>query len=239
MVQVDSTSARENLLSKLFPGLKAEGTSITPAPTAQTKGGASKTSGATIVDLSDRARAMLKQNEADQAVADKLQEQLAAIRATKNAKGPVQDLKSAAKIEPIQLMQDGLKSLDFKTIEDQERRMMGGEQLQLGQENMSPDEEFQDATMRSLVRTMLQLEGSGKTAAAADLRSAIASGNVQFQRASDVADLNMNYTYEKTATGERGGMDWRGATGEPAALLASNHAMTFSTPSKGAFFISW
>ena len=197
-----------------------------------------------MIDLSDRARAILERNKSDQVVADRLQEQLAASRATKNSKASKDAIQNPNSLSqqsgnPLTLMQDGLKSFEFAKIEDQERRMINGEQLQLGQERMSPDEEFQDGAMRMLVRTVLHLEASGKTAEASDLRSAITTGAVKFERASDVTDLNLKYTYEKTATGERSGMDLRGATGEPAALLASNHATAFSTPTHGPFLISW
>ena len=235
MVAITSSSARENLLSMLGAGARSE---ETPANSAVTKGGDKEGSTpATIVDLSDRAKAMLERNKADQLVADHLQEQLTANRANSAPKN-----KSAASLletAPATLLRDGLKSADFKNIEAQQRRMLSGEQLQLGQENMSTEDAFIDGAMRATVNMMLTLESTGRTAEAADLRAALANGTVNVQRASEVADLNLVYKYEKTPGGESSSMNWGRATGEPKALIDSNHAMTLATPGQGAFFISW
>lgn len=236
MVAITSSSARENLLSMLGAGAKSEETS---ANSVATKGGdKSGSTPATIVDLSDRAKAMLERNKADQLVADFLREQKAAGSKTSGAPKN-KSATSLLETAPATLMRDGFKSADFKTIEAQQRRMLNGEQLQLGQENMSAEEAFTDGAMRATVNMMLTLESSGKTAEAADLRAALANGTVNVQRASEVADLNLVYKHEKIPYGESSSMNWGRATGEAKALIDSNHAMTFATPGQGAFFISW
>jgi hypothetical protein len=238
----------------------AEATSAGAAVTTKSPSkSASSSSPATIVDLSDRAKAVMERARTDQTAADRLDRALSALKAGDTEKRPLSkegeailakygDLPgaekwaAAASADNLGLLEEGLGTLDLRKIEEQQRRLLAGEQLNVGSADMSEDELFVDSAVRGLVNRMIDLENAGRTEEAAALRTAITDGTIKIQKASDVPELNLNYSVEHFADGSQGGTrsSWQwNPTGEAKEAWDAGRAFAFGGGDRGAFWLTW
>jgi len=98
----------------------------------------------------------------------------------------------------------GFEGQDLKNLEDIERRLKRGEQLRLDRPTTEA-ERVVDGVASALASKVVRLENDGQVDKAQHLRDAMASGNVEIRRASDVPDLNLTRTVSFFADAGGGG----------------------------------
>lgn len=221
---------------------------------------ASPVAPAVAVTLSERAKVILAKANADQKVADRLDQIVSATRG--RGQGQATSLNKAgadimakygdlpgagqwaanASADTIGLLKAGLNGFDLPRIEGFARTMQAGGEVRLGQETMSEDEQFVQSIQLRLANQIVSLEKSGQDEQAQALRGAIRSGTVQVRKADDVPDLNLNYSVSHFADAGGGGTtsswNWN-PTGDAKAALDGGRAITVGGVDRGAFFISW
>jgi hypothetical protein len=221
---------------------------------------ASSENPATIVTLSDRAKAIMTKAQQDQKVADRLGEIVSAGKGKATAK-PTQinkagadilakygDLPSAkqwasnASADNVGLLEAGTNGFDLQRIEGYVRTMQAGGEVFLGPDTLTEDERFVQSIQLRLAGEVVDLEKAGLSDKAQALRNAINSGTVRVQRADEVPDLNLNYTITHYADGGGGGTsstwEWN-PVGDAKTALDSRQAIAIGGVDRGAFFLSW
>lgn len=215
---------------------------------------------ATIVTLSDRAKAIMARAEQDQKIADKLGEVVAA--ANGKAKGQSSQFSKAgadilskygdlpgakqwaanASADNLSILTAGMNGFDLNRMENDVRTLQAGGLVRLGQEGMNEDEQFVQSIQMQLATKVVDLEKAGQSDQAQALRNAINGGTVKVQKSDDVPDLNLKYSTTHFADGSSGGTssswDWN-PTGAAKTALDSGHAMAVGGSDRGAFFMSW
>jgi hypothetical protein len=228
-------------------------TSATKASEWEGRGG----SPATIVDLSDRAKAVIDRAKQEQKVADQLRGQL--DRATRSGATTEYDpgaeilqkygdlpgaerWAAEARADNVGLLEAGAKTFDIGRMESIARSMKAGFEVQVFDSNMSEDEMFVVDTQLNLAMAITDLEDAGLTDRAQALRTAVASGSISFQKSSDVPELNLDYSVTHFADvgggGTRTNWTWN-PTGEARAALDNGRAYAFGAADRGAFLVSW
>lgn len=234
---------------------------------------------ATIVDLSDRAKAILDRAKVEETVADRLKQMLTGpaddTGSGKDNKITFEDLIGArsgrgtdpagearaneimakygdlpqaeqwaanARADNLGMLEDGLNGFDLNRMEDLARTMRSGQEVRLGQETMTEDEQFVQSIQLRLGSEIVDLDAAGMTDKAQALRDAIRTGSINVQKTDDVPELNLRYTVTHFADagggGTRGDWDWR-PKGEAKAALDERRAIAIGGVDRGAFFISW
>jgi len=227
---------------------------------ADSRSEASPLAAASTVTLSDRAKAILAKANAEQKVADRLDQIISGAKergqgnaALLNKAGAdimarYGDLPGArqwaanASADTLGLLKTGLNGFDLQRIEGFAKTMQAGSEVRLGQETMSEDEQFVQSIQLRLADQIVSLEKSGQGEQAQALRSAIRSGTVQVQKADEVPDLNLNYSVSHFADAGGGGTSssWNWSpTGDAKAALDAGRAIAIGGVDRGAFFISW
>lgn len=225
-----------------------------------TRSEASPLGSASTVTLSERAKAILAKANADQQVADRLDQIVSAAKGSRQDQATALnkagadimarygDLPGArqwaanASADNLGLLETGLNGFDLQRMEGFARTMQAGSEVRLGQETMSEDEQFVQSIQLRLADQIVSLEKSGQNDQAQALRSAIGSGTVQVQKTDDVPDLNLRYSVSHFGDAGGGGTstswNWN-PTGDAKAALDAGRAIAVGGVDRGAFFISW
>ncbi len=224
-----NSSDSNALLSLLRRGSTAE-TDASPQESGKADAAsAKKDNPATVVDLSDRAKAVLERNKVELAAADRLAQQVAAGKGGSKSESAQQ-----ARTDDASKLFGALSGKSASQTTNSTNWEAGSK---WGDASIS-DAAFTAEIKDSLLGALTGFPPEKQEA----LRAAIASGTLKFQKGSDVAGYNTRTTV--TYSGGSGGQGmstsgYRPPTGAAKEAIDAGNAVGLWTADRGDVYVTW